>query len=544
MTKKSASSQLMLRQSIHHVIHTFRAFILTGGFLLLTVVCAGQLPPDRVDALVKEAMEKFHVAGVAVGIVKDGEVILSKGYGVRSVETMEPVDEYTSFAIASNSKAFTTTALALLVEEGKITWQDRVVDHIPEFRMYDEYVTQHFNIQDLLTHRSGLGLGAGDLQKWPSGSDFTIGDMLVNFQYFEPASAFRTRYDYDNILYLVAGELISRVSGQPWEDFVRERILEPLGMNHSYTLPPGMAGAENLAVPHLYEDGSLKTIPYYELDTEKINGAAGGVLSNAADLCKWMLVHLNGGRYGEQLENQLFQSSSQDEMWKIHTPMSVRSHPRYRSRFSGYGLGWRLTDMAGYFTASHTGDLSGMLSKTIMVPDLKLGVVVLTNSYYGGAGLFQAVSQTIVDSYLGLEEFGWTGYYLERFEAGTSAADSVVTRVWETVRSGAHEVRVEDYLGIYEDPWFGRVRITLRNGQPWFASERSPQLTGPMFHYKANSFAIPWENREMDADAFAIFGLDQEGKAVRFRMKGISPDIDFSYDFQDLDFRRIDTPAD
>ena len=153
-------------------------------------------------------MEKFTVAGVAVGIVKDGEIIFARGYGVKSVDTSEKVDEHTSFAIASNSKAFTSTALALLVEEGKLSWQDRVMDHIPEFKMYNDYVTQNFNIQDLLTHRSGLGLGAGDLQKWPSGSDFTIDDMLINFQHFEPVSAFRTKYDYDNILYLVAGEVI------------------------------------------------------------------------------------------------------------------------------------------------------------------------------------------------------------------------------------------------------------------------------------------------------------------------------------------------
>ncbi|MGW8315890.1 MAG: serine hydrolase [Bacteroidales bacterium] len=516
-----------------------KMLFLIAGILFMSMQSPGQLGPDQVDALVEHAMEKFHVAGVSVGIVKDGEVILAKGYGVRSVDTRVPVDAQTSFAIASNSKAFTTTALALLVEEGLINWQDRVVDHIPEFRMYDDYVTAHFNIQDLLTHRSGLGLGAGDLQKWPAGSDFTIDDMLVNFQYFEPVSAFRTQYDYDNILYLVAGELIKRVSGKPWQVFVRERILEPLGMDHSYTLPPGMTGADNLAAPHLYSEGRLKTIPYYELDPEKTNGAAGGVLSNAEDLCKWMLVHLNGGRYGEHLEKQLFLPSSQEEMWRIHTPMSVRSDPRYRSRFSGYGLGWRLTDLAGYFTVSHTGDLSGMLSKTIMVPDLNLGVVVLTNSYYGGGALFQAVSQTIVDSYLGLEAFGWTDYYLERFESGQGAADEVVAGVWEMVNNGRHQFDPEDYLGVFEDPWFGSVQITMKDGQLWFASERSPRLSGPMYHYKATTFAIPWEFREMDADAFAIFGLDEEGRPVSIRMKGISPDIDFSYDFQDLHFTRI-----
>ncbi len=181
-------------------------------------------------------MEKFTVAGVAVGIVKDGEIIHSRGYGLKSVETGEKVDEHTSFAIASNSKAFTTTALAILVEEEKLSWQDRVIDHIPEFKMYNDYVTQNFNIQDLLTHRSGLALGAGDLQIWPPGTDFTMDDLLTNFQYFEPVSAFRTKYDYDNILYVVAGEVIKRVSGQSWESFVKERIMDAAG--HGQVLHP------------------------------------------------------------------------------------------------------------------------------------------------------------------------------------------------------------------------------------------------------------------------------------------------------------------
>ncbi len=291
---------------------------LLAAFLTIETVHS-QITSVEIDQLVEDAMKKFHVAGVAVGIVKDGEIIHAKGYGVKSVETMESVDEHTSFAIASNSKAFTTTALALLVEEGKISWQDRVIDHIPEFKMYNDYVTRNFNIQDLLTHRSGLALGAGDLQKWPDGSDFTMADILTNFQHFEPVSAFRTKYDYDNILYLVAGEVIKRVSGMSWEVFVKKRIMDPLNMDHSSTLPPGMSGSDNLATPHMAESGVLKTIPPYELDPEKINGAAGGVLSNADDLCRWMLVHLNEGKYGENLENQLFSEASQREMWKIHT---------------------------------------------------------------------------------------------------------------------------------------------------------------------------------------------------------------------------------
>ncbi len=514
------------------------AFILAFAVTLTT---AGQLSSKEIDHLVEDAMEKFTVAGVAVGVVKDGKIIHARGYGVKSVETHAPVDEHTAFAIASNSKAFTTTALAMLVEEGKLSWTDRVIDHIPEFKMYNDYVTQNFNIQDLVTHRSGLGLGAGDLQKWPSGSDFTIDDMLANFRHFEPVSAFRTKYDYDNILYLVAGELIKRVSGMRWEDFVLEKIMKPLNMDNSFTLPASRSGSDNLATPHLADQGKLRTIPFYELDPEKINGAAGGVLSNAYDLCHWMMVHLNAGRYGESLENQLFSSTSQREMWKIHTPIDVRPDPRYNPHFSGYGLGWRISDMNGKLSVSHTGDLSGMLSKTILMPDLDLGVVVLTNSYYGGAGVFQAVSQTIVDSYLGLDDFGWTDKYLERFKARSGSSEEVVEKVWETVaESNDDHVNPDHYLGIYEDKWFGRIKIYLQGDQLWFTSLRSPKLTGPMFFYKANSFAIKWEHREMDADAFAIFGLDEEGMAQSLTMKGISPDIDFSYDFQDLYFERTE----
>jgi CubicO group peptidase (beta-lactamase class C family) len=511
-------------------------------FLFISILSAqswGQLTSADIDRLVEDAMEKFTVAGVAVGVVKDGAIVHARGYGLKSVDTGEKVDEHTSFAIASNSKAFTTAALAILVEEGQLSWQDRVVDLIPEFKMYNDYVTRNFNIQDLLTHRSGLGLGAGDLQFWPGGSDFTMDDLLTNFQYFEPVSAFRTKYDYDNVLFVIAGEVIRRVSGQSWEFFVKERILDPLGMDNSSTLPVSESGLANLATPHLAENGELRTIAWHEHDPEKMNGALGAVLSNVDDLCLWMLVHLNGGKYGENLENQLFTAASQSEMWRIHTPIPVMPHERYNPHFAGYGLGWRLGDINGKMSVSHTGDLSGMLSKIIMIPDLDLGVVVLTNSYYGGAGVFQSVSQTIVDSYLGLDDYGWTDRNLASFLAGSGGAKAAVYQVWETVEAASDDhINPDDYTGTYRDLWFGKIRIYLQDGQLWFSSLRSPALTGPMYFYRANSFVIRWENSELDADAFAIFSLDEKGRAERIRMKGISPDIDFSYDFQDLDLVR------
>jgi len=505
--------------------------------LLASITTNAQITSAQVDQLVEKAIAKFNVAGVAVAIVKDGKIVHESGYGVKSVETKQKVDQNTNFEIASNSKAFTTAALALLVEEGKLSWKDKVRKYIPEFTMYNEYVTDNFLIEDLLTHRSGLGLGAGDLMFFPDGSDFTMKDILSNFQYFEPVSAFRTKFDYDNLLYLVAGEVIARVSGMSWEAFVKNRILEPLQMDNTYSSLSQMKDRSNLAIPHSTGTGTIRTIPIYQ---EMVNGAAGGIVSNVDDLCNWMLVHLNKGKYGKNLENKLFSETSQREMWKLHTITDANPNPRYNSHFAGYGLGWGLTDIKGNLVVSHTGGLPGMLSKTIMIPDLNLGVVVLTNTESGGAGLFSAVSQTIVDSYLSLDDNNWIEKYFARMETGNKADDSITTAVWKTVAAaGKIPVKAENYTGIYEDKWFGKIEVLEKDKQLWFKSLRSPKLIGPMSSYKANSFAIKWEYQDMNADAFAIFSLDEEGKAQSIKMKGISPDIDFSFDFQDLDLQRV-----
>lgn len=512
---------------------------LLSCFLLFPPVQA-QLSTKQIDQLVEKARVRFNVAGAAVGIVKDGKIIHARGYGVRSMETQKPVDAHTNFDIASNTKAFTTAALALLEEEGKLSWQDKVVDIIPEFKMYDPWVTAHFTIIDLLTHRSGLGLGAGDLTVFPDGSDFTMQDIVSIFQHFQPVSEFRTKYDYDNLLYMVAGEVIKRVSGMSWEDFVQTRILNAIGMERSFSTLIGHEESDNLATPHFESDGRLKPTTHDTFDPRKINGAAGAIVSNVHDLCQWMLLHLNHGKYGKDLKQQLFSQKNHREMWRIHTVLNASTNPRYNAHFAGYGLGWRLTDVKGNLSVSHTGGLTGMLSKTLMIPDLNLGVVVLTNTWMGGASLFSAVSQSLVDSYLGLDDFDWIDFYAQRTEHAEQGADSVVTAVWATVEEAqGHAVVFEDFIGTYEDAWFGRITVSLQDGRLWFASLRSPKLNGPMYFYKANSYAIKWVNREMDADAFAVFSLDEEGRAQAIRMKGISPDIDFSYDFQDLDLRRV-----
>lgn len=522
----------------------YSLFILTLLFVfgLGTTPLFSQITSPEIDALVERAMDTFTVAGVAVAVVKDGEVVHQKGYGVQSIDTRKNVTEHTNFGIASNSKAFTTAALSILEEEGKISWTDKVITHIPEFRMYDDYVTQNFNIQDLLTHRSGLGLGIGDLMFFPDGSDFGINDIIRAFQHFEPVSAFRTKYDYDNLLYLIAGEVIARVSGMTWEEFVEERIFEPLEMDNSYTSLTFIKNKSNVASPHLNSGEGLSLTAPEQWDPKKKNGAAGSIYSNVDDLTNWMLVQLNNGKYGDNLEQQLFSEENQREMWKIHTTMGVDRNPRYNSHFSGYGLGWRLRDVKGNMEVSHTGGLTGMLSKTVLIPDLDLGVVVLTNTSSGGAGVFSAVTQSIVDRYLGLEDYDWIATYAERMSQRGSEADEVVAEIWATVEDveAADIPDLGNYVGVYEDAWFGKVDIFNKENQLWFRSHRSPKLSGQMHFYGANTFVVEWTEPGLrSADAFAMFQLDENGKAQGLKMKGISPSIDFSYDFHDLDLQRV-----
>jgi CubicO group peptidase (beta-lactamase class C family) len=511
--------------------------IILTSLMLTSNLQAQKMTSEQIDSLMFVAMSKFNVAGCAIAVIKDGKTIINKGYGVKSFKTKNPVNEHTNFAIASNSKAFTTAALAILVEEGKLKWTDVVIKHIPEFKMYNDYVTDNFNIQDLLTHRSGLGLGIGDLMFFPDGSNFTINDLLSSFQYFKPESAFRTKFDYDNLLYLVAGEVIARVSGMSWEDFISKRIFEPLHMDNSFPSLDRIKDKSNLASPHSSEKEILKVLPDFQ---EMINGAAGGIYSNVDDLTHWMQMHLDNGRYGDSLKQQLFTAESQREMWKMHTLRDVNRNPRYNSHFAGYGLGWGLSDVKGNMSVSHTGGLPGMLSKTIMIPDLNLGVVILTNTSDDGAGIFSAVSQTIVDNYLGLDDFGWIDKYANFMASNKSGADTVTQKVWEEVeQSDNSKINENNYIGVYEDNWFGKVEVFKKGEQLWFKSYRSPKLNGSMRYYKDQTFAIKWEYRDMNADAFAIFSLDANGKAQSIKMKGISPNIDFSFDFHDLDLKRV-----
>ena len=266
-------------------------------FVLLLAACgisqAQVLSSSAIDSLVERSMKAFDVPGIAVGVIKDGKVIHAKGYGVRSLSTMQKMDENTLFGIASNSKAFTTTALGILVDEGKLRWDDKVTDYIPEFKLYSPYVTEEFTIRDLLTHRSGLGLGAGDLMFFPDSADFTVKDVIHNLRYLKQVSGFRSKYDYDNNLYIVAGEVLARVSGKTWDAFVEERIIRKLNMTKTAASFEGLKDKSNVIDAHAPVNGKVQVI---ERHKSTIDRAAGGIYSNITDLSKWVQTLLDRGK--------------------------------------------------------------------------------------------------------------------------------------------------------------------------------------------------------------------------------------------------------
>jgi CubicO group peptidase (beta-lactamase class C family) len=508
------------------------------------------LDVTAVDAAVARTLKAFDVPGMSVAVVKDGQIVLSKGYGVRSIKTKAPMDANTLVGIASNTKAFTTAALGLLVDEGKLRWDDKVTKYIPEFQMYDPYVTAEFTVRDLLCHRSGLGLGAGDLMRYPDSANFTVQDMIHNLRYFKPASSFRSKYDYDNTLYLVAGEVVARVSGQPWTAFVESRLLQPLGMSRSATSFVRLPDPTNVVDAHVLVDGRVQVVRRYLGSTADPMGAlfsAGGMYSSVADLSKWALMLLGG----PGAPASLLKPATQHELWSPQTILPVGPAPAvpspfsYNTHFAAYGLGWNLRDARGYKEVSHTGGTTGMVTKVTLLPELRLGIIVLTNQESGAA--FTAVTNTIEDHYLGmtgLDRVQQLAEAMKQRSAGTTQADAAV---WQQVAAAQKAAPKKPdhaaYVGHYRDAWLGDVNIFAQGKQLWLKSQRSPRLTGQLLPYGANTYVVRWRDRSFNADAFAAFTLDAQGRASSIKMKPVSAAADFSYDFQDLDLQRVPGPA-
>lgn len=491
------------------------------------------LSSKQIDSLVEKTLTTFDVPGIAVGVIKDGKLIHAKGYGVRSIKNNLKTDEHTLFGIASNTKAMTAALLGMLVDEQKIKWDTKVTDIIPEFKLYDSYATTEFTIRDLLTHRSGLGLGAGDLMIWPDSSTVNTAQLIHNLRYLKPVSSFRSQYDYDNLLYIVAGEIVARVSGVTYDKFLEERIIKPLQMTKTAPSWYVLKDKSNIIDGHAPYNGKLLPVG---LSFGEIANAAAGVYSNVVDVAKWVTAMMNGGKYGDKLEKRLFSAAVAKELW---TPQTINSSSDPYA-FTSYGLGWNLSTTYGNFEAKHSGGLSGIVTQITILPQQKLGIIVLTNQQSGAA--FNAISNSIKDGYLGVKEMNRIKTYNDARLAREKKANEIVGKIWAdieaTQKMNATTPNLSNYTATFTDSWFGDVIIS-RNPKSvnlHFQAKNSPKLRGDMTYYKGTTFIVKWNDRSLDADAFVNFSLDHNGKANGFKIAAISPLTDFSFDFQDLDF--------
>jgi CubicO group peptidase (beta-lactamase class C family) len=487
--------------------------------------------PSDLDAFVTKVLKTFEVPGVSVAIVKDGKVVVAKGYGVRKLGEAAPVDARTLFGIASNTKVFTATALGLLVEEGKLEWDAPVVRYLPGFQMWDPYVTRELTIRDLLVHRSGLGLGAGDLLWWPP-STYDRKEIARRLRFIKPATSFRNAYAYDNVLYLVAGEVIEALSGQSWEDFITTRILTKVGMSTSNVRHSAALTGGNVAATHARVEGTVRPIKPFDSDN---TNPAGGINSNAEDMAKWMNTLLAHGTLADGL--RLFSEDTYRQITTLVTPIPFDDPPPelapQRSNFRGYALGLGVSDYRGRKLLAHTGGLPGYVSRVMMAPDINLGVAVLTNQESGAA--FDAIAFHVVDHYLGAPPMDWLEAYrklVARLEAGVDDTDKKTAAARDA--SSKPSLPLQAYAGTYRDAWYGDVVIEPQGSGLGIRFMKTPDLTGALEHWQHDTFVARWKDRELRADAFVTFALNPDGSIDQARLQAVSPSTDFSFDFQDL----------
>jgi CubicO group peptidase (beta-lactamase class C family) len=504
----------------------------------LAASLAGAAPPDL--APVVEATRKtFDVPGIAVAIVKDGEVVFAEGYGLREIGKPEKVTADTRFAIASITKAFTSASLSILADDGKLRLDDRVIDHLPDFQMADPYVTREMRLRDLLTHRSGLALGAGDLLFWPTTTHSTA-EIMRRLRHVPLATSFRADYAYDNVLYAVAQRVIEKVSGKSYADFVRERIFVPVGMADTVINADHLPDGADVATGHA--KANFSTLGPVPPMTWSNNQAAGGIYSSVNDLTKWMRVQLDGGVLGKNAdgsERRLFSAERARGMWQLVTPIHPPATPSVPQlapalpQFAGYGEGWSITEYRGQRLVWHTGGWPGMVSRLTLLPQHDLGVIVLTNQEVGAA--FSAVTMEVLDHYLKAPDTDWVAAYA----AAVAKAQSVADEKWAAHqaardRRSKPSLPLADYAATYSDPWYGEVKLTREGDRLVMRFAHTPQLVGDLEHWQHDTFLVRWRDRALNADAFASFDLTPDGRVRELRMEAASSLTDFSFDFHHL----------
>lgn len=514
-----------------------RAFIaiLILSFSLLSAVPgrAQNLDPKvrEIDAVVEKARVAWGIPGMSVAVVKDGKVLLSKGYGAREMGKPDPVDENTLFAIASNSKAFTTAMLAMLVDEKKLAWDDRASQHLPEFQMPDAYATREITVRDLVSHRSGLGTFSGDLLWYQTA--YSEDEILRRVRFLKPANGFRAAYGYQNLMFIAAGRVLEKISGKSWAQNVQERILDPLGMSHTRTSVAQFRPGDNVAAPHNTLDGKLRVVGYDNVD----NAAAAAALNScAADLSRWLLLQLGRGALDGK---RIFSERQSWEMWQPAISLTVsdaamRSNPT--RHFSLYGLGWAIGDYQGRKVMSHGGGLDGMISRTALMPEENLGLVILTNSE---SALPPALANQVFDLMLGVAgKRDWCGEaLLQARVAEKTIADAHAKILAARVPNAKPSLPLSGYAGTYRCPTYGDVAIAVENGALVLRMVPTPTLVADLEPWHYDTFRIHWRETVSYAfgPGFVTFTLD--GRGVTEQLKIDQPNSDFW--FYELDLHRI-----
>ena len=505
-------------------------------FLLSTITLSAQIKEKKLDKLIQQTLTTFDVPGISVGILKDGKIAYAKGFGVRSLTNKKDMNPNTLVGVASNSKGFTCFALAMMVDAGKLNWDDKVRKHIPEFQLYDAWVTEQFTVRDLVTHRSGMGLGAGDLMFFPEGNDFTVTDVINNVKHLKPESSFRSQFAYNNNMFIIAGEVLKRVSGLSWEEFIEQKIMKPVGMTSSKASYNRVTDKSNIIDAHTRTEGKVVQIPH---DWSETANAAGGIVSNVKDMLTWAEFLMNDAvtKNGKRLLSE----AQFHELWQLQTPLKVGKNDWYNANFRGYGLGWFLMDVkGGYKQVYHTGGLLGTVTQFTMIPDLDLAIIVLTNQMNGNA--FNTITNTIKDSYLGYKDRNWLKTYGDRNANYLQYNDSIKNSVYNKVELAKNDKTLpkpSQIVGTYSDAWFGDISISFDGKKYSIKSKRSTDIVGELLPYNQTTYVAKWNNRSFDADVFVNFIFDEKGKAIKATMKYIAPITDFSFDFHDLNLKKV-----
>jgi CubicO group peptidase (beta-lactamase class C family) len=481
--------------------------------------------PDY-ERLVKAVVAQYHLPGIAVGVIENGKVVYTRAMG--NLASGKPIDTDTLFKIASNSKSMTATLLARLVEEGKLHWDDPVTKYLPSFRMYDPWVTANMQVGDLLVHHSGLPEGAGDLMLWPDPNHFTPPDVVRGLRYLKPAYSFRSGYAYDNTLYIVAGQVAAAAGGAPYPTLMRREIFEPLRMSRCQIGTWNRDQVGNVARPHILQDGRYIAEPASGPIVQAATmDAAGGVRCSLNDMLIWAMSWL------EPTPTQLawLSPKQRQKEWTGYTPMpiSAQRHAWDGTLFYSYGYGWRIADVNGQMTVSHTGTLSGMYSAVTLLPFRNSGYVFLIDADADDART--VLNEVLTKRFTAPESTRSVASYAD--ELARNEQEQRVSRIPDTSsRTPATPIDLQDRLGVWRDPWFGEARICARGGAVFFSSQKSPRLSGQVMRV-GERYLVHWGSG--NSEAWLLFPKQADDT---LHMAKVDPDADFSDDYEDLAFKR------